>query len=255
MTAGKQKFNSLKHLKRGLKSYKALILAVIMAVSMANMAAHAKDFGTKGHTQQIIEQPFLRMVDERLQKVDIQKEQEKMIAITKDRVNNPIPISDIEPAVTPRNFYFDPTYILDEDVILPCGKILHKAGTKVNPLDHMSWNGTLIFIDGRDKGQVAWAVKNYIKTVKIEEDEELKKIEHEQNLVSAGSFNTYNKDDNKIVLVAGRPLELQKEIGSVIYFDQFGELTKKFGIAYVPAIVRQDGKYLKVTEINIGAGE
>ena len=241
--------------KIAIRSYKTLILAVIMAASMPGITAQAKDFGTKGHTQQIIEQPFLRMVDDRLQKVDIRKEQEKMTILVKDRVNNPTTINGIETAVTSRDFYFDPTYTLDEDAVLPCGKILHKAGIKVNPLDHMSWNGTLVFIDGRDKWQVAWAVKNYIKTVKIEEDEELKKIGHEQNLVPAGSLNTYNKDDNKIVLVAGRPLELQKEIGSVIYFDQFGELTKKFGIAYVPAIVRQDGKFLKVTEINIRGRE
>jgi conjugal transfer pilus assembly protein TraW len=56
----------------------------------------------------------------------------------------------------------------------------------------------------------------------------------------------------KVVLVGGKPLELEKELETPIYFDQFGELTSKFKIAFVPAIVEQDGKYLKVTETYVG---
>lgn len=60
-----------------------------------------------------------------------------------------------------------------------------------------------------------------------------------------------NYDGTKIVFTGGKPLELEREIGSPIYFDQAGELTTKFNINHVPAIVEQEGKYLKVTEINI----
>lgn len=64
-------------------------LIILCTVILVTLQAFAKDFGTKGHTYQIIEQPFLRMIDERLQKVDMKKEQEKMTAIVKDRVLNP----------------------------------------------------------------------------------------------------------------------------------------------------------------------
>ena len=79
-----------------------------------NFNADAKDFGIKGHTYQIIEQPFLRMIDERLQKVDMKKEQEKMTAIVKDRVLNPKAVEWLLPATKSRVFYFDTTLFIQD---------------------------------------------------------------------------------------------------------------------------------------------
>ena len=59
------------------------------------------------------------------------------------------------------------------------------------------------------------------------------------------------QDDDKIILVGGKPLQLAKEIKHQVYFDQFGELSNRFSIAHVPAIVEQEGKQLKITQINI----
>lgn len=63
-----------------------------------------------------------------------------MTAIVRDRVNNPKAVEGIKPAIKARVFHFDPTYTLDQDAVLPCGKALHKAGTRVNPLEHMELN-------------------------------------------------------------------------------------------------------------------
>ena len=46
-----------------------------------------------------------------------------MQAIAKDRVENPQAVQGIEPATTSRVFYFDPSYTLEEDAILPCGTV------------------------------------------------------------------------------------------------------------------------------------
>jgi conjugal transfer pilus assembly protein TraW len=105
-------------------------------------------------------------------------------------------------------------------------------GETVNPLDHMSWDGKLLFIDARDSEQVDWLVKNYF-------EDEIKNGEHEVS-------------SNKIILIAGKPFDLEKNIQQPVYFDQSGELTKKFNIVHVPAVVEQNGKHLKVTEIDIG---
>ena len=59
------------------------------------------------------------------------------------------------------------------------------------------------------------------------------------------------QDDDKIILVGGKPLQLAREIKSQVYFDQFGELSNRFSIAHVPAIVEQEDKQLKITQINI----
>ena len=71
-------------------------------------------------------------------------------------------------------------------------------------------------------------------------------------ILANANFSLSVSDDAKIVLVAGKPLELEKETGKNIYFDQFGELTSKFNISHVPAVVEQEDKHLKVTEVYIG---
>jgi conjugal transfer pilus assembly protein TraW len=208
-------------------------LIILYTVILATLSANAKDFGTNGHTYQIIEQPFLRMIDERLQKVDMKMEQEKMTAIAKERVANSRAVEGLRLATKSRVFYFDPTYILDEDAVLPCGKILHKAGTKVNPLEHMDLNRRLFFIDSREHVQVKW-LKDQLTNPLSKQKEPI---------------------EDRIILVGGSVFKLKEEFGkeheNKVYFDQHGELTTKFGIKASPAVAEQDGLVLKIKEIKL----
>lgn len=210
-----------------------LLSTLLVVIIVMHFSANAIDFGTKGHTYQIIEQPFLRMIDERLQKVDMQKEQAKMTSIVKDRALNPRAVEGLNPATKSRVFYFDPTYTLDEDAVLPCGKVLHKAGTKVNPLEHMDLNRRLFFIDSREQAQIKWLKKQLTNPLPSPQE----------------------PVENRIVLVGGSVFrlkeELSKEHENKIYFDQNGELTLKFGIKASPAIAEQDGLKLKIKEIKL----
>ena len=43
---------------------------------------------------------------------------------------------------------------LEEDAVLPCGQILHKAGTKVNPLEHLVGGSALKLKEELDKEHV-----------------------------------------------------------------------------------------------------
>ncbi len=118
--------------------------------------------------------------------------------------------------------YHDPTYILPEDASLPCGKVLHPAGTIVNPLDVMKLERRIFFINGKDEEQVAWL------------------LEH------------FKDEQDRVILVAGSPVKLSERLGREIYFDQHnGFLTKKWGIKAVPAIVMQEKNRLKIMEIRI----
>lgn len=197
--------------------------ALIALISLFSFNSQATDFGKQGNTFSIKEEGFIAMIQRKLKNIDLVEHQEKMRTHAKRVVEEPKPLTGITRATKTVSHSFDPSYILQEDIILPCGKLLYAAGKAVNPLDHMSWDSKLLFIDARDKEQVEWVQEQ-----------------------TAGS--------NKIVLVAGRPLELEEELKQPIYFDQSGELTTKFNIAHVPAIVEQDGKYLKVTEINTSEG-
>ena len=97
------------------------------------------------------------------------------------------------------------------------GELIHAAGTKVNPLDSVGLRADLLFLDGDDPDQLAWALKQ-------------------------GA-------DAKLILVKGAPLELMKARQRRFYFDQGGKLTERFGIRSVPARVRQQGRLLEVSEI------
>jgi conjugal transfer pilus assembly protein TraW len=192
----------------------------------------ATDFGKQGNTFPIKEEGFIAMIQRELKTIDINAHQEQMRNSARRVIEEPKPLTGITRATKTISYSFDPSYILQEDVKLPCGKLLYAAGEAVNPLDHMSWDGKLLFIDARDKEQVEWALANHLKT---------QGQEAEQN--------------KKIVLIAGKPLELEEELQQPVYFDQSGELTTKFNIVHVPAIIEQDRKYLKVTEFDIGKGK
>lgn len=117
-------------------------------------------------------------------------------------------------------------------MLLPCGKVLHKAGTKVNPLDHMDLERRIIFVDGREDKQIEWLKE--VLTEKAEEEQENSKLE------------------DRIMLIGGSVFKLQEELGMQVYFDQMGELTTKFGIKASPAIAVQEGKKLRIEEVALG---
>ena len=166
--------------------------------------------------------------------------------LAKKRVEEPVAIENITKATKTNSYSFDPSYVLDEDIYLPCGKLLYTKGHRVNPLDHMEWNDKMIFIDGRDRTQVAWVKAHYLQEKKI--------LVNEEEIVGRFNDQSVNKNEEvgiKIILIGGKPLDIEEEVNIPVYFDQFGQLTQKFNITHVPATIEQDGKYLKVTEINI----
>lgn len=229
---------------------KILLLVGLFFYGNINNAI-AKDFGKQAATFKIKEEGFVSMMQRKLQQLNLGDHQQKMQDLARKKVEEPAAITGISKATKTISYSFDPSYVLDQDVVLPCGKLLYARGTKVNPLDYMSWDGKLVFIDGQDASQIAWVKDNYLEEIlsnsraAVEDNlSELNK-EHAKNAGNASNSGT------KIVLTGGRPLELEREIGSPIYFDQAGELTKKFNISHVPAIVQQEDKYLKVTEMNI----
>lgn len=210
--------------------FKILIICKVIFI----VEAHAMDLGKHGATYEVAEEGFVAMVKNRLSGVDVQQHQEEMLRTAKRQILEPAPVVGLRATSEAREFWYDPSFTVTKDIKLPDGKILHKAGTTVNPLDHMVFDRELIFIDGRSKKQVEWLKARFEGTQANSEEKN----------------NTQNNNlEIRIILVGGKILELQEDIGRTLYFDQAGELTNKFGIEQVPAIVVQDGKRLKIKEI------
>lgn len=178
----------------------------------------AKDFGVQGHVFEIAEQDFLEVINARLKAVDWNQFNQKIQNKTKDYVENPAPVSSITRAKEAKTYLYDPTYVLTQDIYDHTDKLIHSRGTKVNPLEFTSLKEALLFIDGDDETQINLALKQY-----KEKNEKL-----------------------KIVLIKGSPLKIQRKEKVWIYFDQGGVLTRKLGIAEVPALVTQEGLKLKI---------
>jgi conjugal transfer pilus assembly protein TraW len=207
------------------------LIFVLLGFAVAEVqVAYAKDFGKYGVTMEVREEGFLAMVLRKLKTIDMAKVEEKMQKQVEARVHEPVAVAGITRTTKARSYTFDPTYTLQEDIYLPDGNLLHAEGTKVNPLNHMDLNRKMLFIDARDVTQEEWLkdqIKNHNKDLRSKEEELI------------------------VILVSGRPLELQDRLGKEIYFDQNGVLSSRFGIKQVPALVTQEEKLLRIEEIEI----
>ena len=208
-------------------------IAIVLYVFILISSALGKDFGNLGANYPVAEESILLMFQKKLGALDLKKEEERMRKAAEERVKNPAPVSGIVPAKETREFWHDPTYILTEDAVLPCGRVLYRAGTRVNPLDYMDLGRRLFFVDGREEKQVEWLKSRLLPD----------------------SSSGENKIEDRIILVGGSPVELQDKLGFEVYFDQAGELTTRFGIKGSPALAEQDGKSLKIVEVALDEEE
>lgn len=212
---------------------KKAYMAMVLYISTFSNTVFAMDFGNRGANYPVAEESILLSLQRKFAELDLKKEEERMRSIAEARVRNPAPVSGIIPAKETREFWHDPTYILTEDALLPCGRVLYKAGTRVNPLDYMDLDRRLFFIDGREEKQLEWL----------------------KDQLLPGSSSGAKKIENRIILVGGSPPEVQDKLGFEVYFDQGGELTTRFGIRGSPAVAEQAGKNLKIVELAVDPEE
>lgn len=201
-----------------------VISGLLLASSLA-----AKDFGVEGSIGTVDEVDPRVVIFQKLKAMEasgeIDRHQEELKKLTQARVNRPKPVEGITKATKTRTFEYDPTYVVPQDLKDHLGQVFAKKGDRINPLETVSFQSALLFIDGDDEEQVLWAKKQM------------------------------REGPSKIVLVSGAPLELSEELKVPVYFDQGGSLTTKFTIKHVPASVHQAGLTLKITEFKLKGEE
>ena len=129
-------------------------LLVLLFLLISNKAI-ATDFAIHGTTYKIVEESFLKQIDTKLklaqEKGIIKKWQEDTKNKTVERLNNFGVVEGVGKTTTNRDWLYDPSVKLDEDLKDQRGRVFYKAGTKVNPLDVISLSKALIFINGNEK--------------------------------------------------------------------------------------------------------
>jgi len=186
-------------------------------------AATAKNLGVFGETFPIQEKSLIQVIQDKLQKLQdagtLTFYQELIQKRVKERLETPKEVEGIRATLTPRVFTYDPSLVLSEDLIDHQGTVIHKAGTRINPLTLKRLTKSLLYVDGSKHAQLAWADKQ------IQADPKA-----------------------KVILVKGSPFKLMETMDRPIYFDQAGVSVKKFGIHHVPARVIQKGEVLEISE-------
>lgn len=178
----------------------------------------AKDFGVQGQTWEIAEEDILVVIQQKLANLDIDALNKKMAEKVRSYVSRPPKVNGLIKAEKVSTIYYDPSYVLDRDIVDHKERLIYAKGTKINPLEQVPLREALIFIDGDDKDQVAYALQAR------------KRLE----------------GNAKIILTNGAPLELQKKYQVWMYFDQQGKITNQLGVIAIPALVTQDGLRLKI---------
>lgn len=177
------------------------------------MEVEAKNLGTYGAVFEIEEQNLLDQILEKLNEAKESGNLEKMQASLQKKLQNRF-LGSFEKgramrAEKYRSWTYDPSFIVSSDLKDHLGRVFAKKGTKINPLDQVSFGEDMLFINGEDPEQIGWSLKQ----------------------------------KGKIILVRGQPIKLEEQLEKThsrpIYFDQQAVLRKKFDLRYFPARISQ----------------
>ena len=202
-----------------------LLAASLAALSAAGIAfpASSKDLGVRGATWPVAEPDLLAQIEARLLELErsgaLARLEEEARANARRKLEEPDPLPGIAPATRERSRLWDPAITVARDIRAADGALIAAAGMRVNPLERMTLARDLLFVDGRREAEIAWA------------------LSHDRPA--------------KIVLLAGRPLNLMRQHRRPFFFDQGGRLAARLGLRFTPSVVEQAGTRLRITEIPV----
>jgi len=197
------------------------LIAVFLLVGLSPLS-QAKDLGTWGDTWPVAEQSFLAFIQTRLATMmndgTLSALQHQFAQRVEAHALRPVPVPGLKADTREHVSWYDPTFTAEQDIADAQHHIFVHQGDRINPLDTLSLNLTLYFIDGDDKRQIAWMKAQKPSTPHY-----------------------------KIILVNGNVREASDSLASRVYFDQHGVISRRLQLTYIPARVIQDGRRLKIT--------
>ncbi len=206
--------------------HRGVALALLLATALACGPSSAKDLGVRGATWPVAEPDLLDAIAARLEALRDAGAFERWEAEAKTRarahLEAPPRVPGIGPATEDRSRRLDPAVTVARDLAAPDGTVLAKAGTRVNPLDHVRLSRPLLLVDGTRAAEVAWALRYPAPAT--------------------------------LVLVAGRPLALARAHRRPVFFDQGGAVARRFQVRATPSVVTQEGRWLRVVEVALDDG-
>jgi conjugal transfer pilus assembly protein TraW len=194
-----------------------------------SLQAGAAELGTFGDTWDIREHDLITVLKKNLEQHFAGKTQEQiqqeMQKKAEDEAMRPPPVAGLTTARETHSRLFVPSFTVQRDIADQNGVVFAHKGQVVNPFDVIPvFDETLYFIDADDDRQIAWMKQQVPHTT-----------------------------TSRVILVNGNVRDSAEALGSRVYFDQTGSITKKFGITQVPAEVKQapGQKLFLITEFGL----
>ena len=202
-----------------------VLLLVLFCCSLGAGSVGAVDLGVIGPLHPITEphlideiKSILKRKEETGELARLQKEAQQRAI---NAIEQPQPVQGLITATAHRVFHFDPSIQVTQSIVDDKGQVIVAAGTIVNPLEHIGLARPMFFFDARDPRQEA----------------------HARKLMSTQPSGILP------ILTGGSYMDLMRRWKTRVYFDQGGEITRRFGIRQVPALVSQEGKRLRIEEL------
>lgn len=200
------------------------ILPIIIISLLQASTAFAKDLGVHGRVYDIAEENLLNVLLKKAQgEIDSGKWAKRVEGWQKQakkQVARPRGIA-LPRATKTTSHLYDPSIVVPKDITDANGQLIRAKGSQINPLNYISMTRTLVFIDGDDREQVDWMM----------------------------SQTASQPDRYKVILTQGNVLDLAKSLKRRLFFDQRQVYTEKLSIKSLPAVVYQDGLYLRIDEV------
>ena len=195
------------------------LLITGLVVVLWTTAVLAKNQGEVGRTWPIAEKDALTEIEAKARQVEWRKVLERKKV---EQYRGPPDKGSLPRAKRDRTFPVDLTYTTSIDVPDGKGGILYPQGYTFNPLDYVTYPKTLVVINGNDPEQVQWlAASEYATWLDV------------MLLLTEGSYRFVAKRVSRPVFYADR------------------KIIERFGLKAVPSIIRQKGRLMEVSEIDI----
>ena len=169
----------------------------------------------------ILEPDLLKFLKQRAKEVDWTQVENVMQKKAKEKIEKG-PGLDLPVARESNVLFYDPSVEFTEDIIEPTsGHVLAPAGTKVNPLRHVTWQYEYAVFNPEDSDQVQ-VIQSWLK----------EKLAHEV----------------KLLITRGNALEWAEKFQLPVYWAQ-PEIIQGLHVRVVPSVVSQKADRIQVAEM------
>lgn len=183
-----------------------------------------------GNLWKIGEPDMLEVIQQRIEETDW----EKISGEAWKRAQKKAIGEDLPHTTKDSTYWVDPSITVQEDIRLEDGRLVAAKGTVVNPLDNAPTKETYIIFDGESKSQILQA-KAWLEEYKKKSDV----------VLMATRFKPLEQDN---------PSHIWKQLNQMV-FPLSKIIVDRLQIKATPALVVQDGKYLKVFNKYLPLGE